>query len=158
MIEYNNFTKQLIYNENFDKDKIDRYNEYYNTYKLNVEDTIYAVNNDFDKYNIKYDQKYIVFFKENLSILSNLERYYEYSLKHKDKSIKEIITLVNNNLDLKPYEDSEEANLDAKEKILVNKYYYLTKDYEPNNLVDIDTSMGKRKTNRRNLSSISRNV
>ena len=79
MMEYNNFTKQLIYNEKFDIDKINRYNDYYNSYKLSVEDTIYAVNNDFDKYNIKYDQKYIVFFKENLSILSNLERYYQYN-------------------------------------------------------------------------------
>ncbi len=145
MIKYNDFTKQLIYNEDFDKDKIDRYNKYYNNYKLSAEDTIYAVNNDFDKYDIKYEKKYVVFFKEDLSILSNLERYYNYSLKNKNKSTKEIITLVNNNLDLKPYEDSEEANLNAKEKILVNKYYYLDKDYEPSNLVDIDTSIGKGK-------------
>lgn len=145
MLKYNDFTKQLIYNEDMDINKLNRYQDYYNKYKLNVSDTIYAVNNDFDKYNIKFDKKYNIFLKEDLCILSNLERYYQYSLSNKDKSIKEIITLVNNNLDLIPYKDSTKANIDAKEKILVNKYYFLNRDYEPNDLIEIDSSMGKGK-------------
>lgn len=145
MLKYNDFTKQLIYNEDMDINKLNRYQDYYNKYKLNVNDTIYAVNNDFDKYNIKFDEKYNIFFKEDLCILSNLKRYYQYSLSNKDKSIKEIVTLVNNNLDLIPYKDSTKANINAKEKILVNKYYFLNKDYEPNDLIEIDSSMGKGK-------------
>lgn len=145
MLKYNNFTKQLIYNDDMDITKIDRYQDYHNKYKLNVDDTIYAVNNDFDKYDIKYDKKYLAFFKEDLCILSNLERYYQYSLTNKDKSVKEVITLVNNNIDLVPYKDTKEANIKDKEHILVNKYYFLDKDYEPNDLINIDTSMGKGK-------------
>ncbi len=142
-LKYNEFTRQLIYDKDFDIDKIKRYQDYYNTYKLNVDDTIYAVNNDFDKYDIKYDKKYLVFFKEDLCILSNMERYYQYYEKKKDKSPKEIVSIVNNNLDLEPYKDSSKANIDDKTNILVNKYYYLDKDYKPTNLVEIDTNMGK---------------
>ena len=43
------------------------------------------------------------------------------------------------NLDLTPYEDITEAINLNKTNILVNKYYYLDKDYIPNNLEKIST-------------------
>lgn len=144
-LEYNDFNKEIIFNEEFDKEKMNRYNDYYNKYKLSIEDTLYAVNNNLDEYDIKYDKKYLKFIDKDYAILSNLERYNNYYNKMKYKNINDIISEVNSNLDLKPYTDSIKANTSLNEQILVNKYYYLSSDYEPNDLVDIDKSIGNGK-------------
>ena len=47
---------------------------------------------------------------------------------------------VNSNLDKK---DTKKTNTDKGIQIIVNKYYYLSKDYTPDNLVNIDPKMGK---------------
>ncbi len=43
------------------------------------------------------------------------------------------------NLDLEEYKNTEEAKYQNTEKILVNKHYYLTKNYVPKNLENIST-------------------
>lgn len=146
-IEYNDFNKQIIFHKKFEKDKIDRYYEYYNKYKLNIDDTIYAVNNNFDLYNIRYDERYTEFINEDYAIISNLNRYYLYKKYNQDKNIKDIITEVNCNLDKEEYNYDTKADKSKGIYILVNKYYYLDNDYEPNNLVKIDKKLGRGKMN-----------
>lgn len=138
-LEYNEFNKEIIHNENFDYYKHNRYEKYYNKYKLNIEDTIKGVNKDFDIYDIKYDEKYLEYLDKDYFILSNLKRYYEYKKKNKKKSIDEVITIVNCNLDNNTIKN---ADIDKGILILVNKHYTLDKDYVPNNLVNIDKIYG----------------
>ena len=146
-IEYNDFNKQIIFHKKFEKDKIDRYYEYYNKYKLSIDDTIYAVNNNFDLYNIRYDERYTEFINEDYAIFSNLNRYYLYKKYNQDKNIEDIITEVNCNLDNEEYNYDTKADKSKGIYILVNKYYYLDNDYEPNNLVKIDKKLGRGKMN-----------
>ena len=146
-IEYNDFNKQIIFHKKFEKDKIDRYYEYYNKYKLSIDDTIYAVNNNFDLYNIRYDERYTEFINEDYAIFSNLNRYYLYKKYNQDKNIEDIITEVNCNLDKEEYDYDTKADKSKGIYILVNKYYYLDNDYEPNNLVKIDKKLGRGKMN-----------
>jgi len=146
-IEYNDFNKQIIFHKKFEKDKIDRYYEYYNKYKLSIDDTIYAVNNNFDLYNIRYDERYTEFINEDYAIISNLNRYYLYKKYNQDKNIEDIITEVNCNLDKEEYNYDTKADKSKGIYILVNKYYYLDNDYEPNNLVKIDKKLGRGKMN-----------
>lgn len=68
-----------------------------------------------------------------------IDRYISYKEKHTEYPNIQIIKNVNMNLDLKPYEDIKEARNLNKETILVNKYYYLSKDYVPENLQTIST-------------------
>ena len=128
-IEYNEFNKKLVLEDNYNPEKLNRYQEYNKKYNLSIEDTIDAVNKDFDKYDIKYNTEYLKFLNKDYTIIKNLERYNSY-YKNNNKNIDEIISEVNCNLDLKPYEEYKNANIDDSEKILVNKYYKLDKSYE----------------------------
>ena len=65
------------------------------------------------------------------------ERYKKYQENNKTIPIEQIIKNVNMNLDLEPYEDTKEAKNKNTEKILVNKHYYLSKDYVPKDLEEI---------------------
>ena len=66
-----------------------------------------------------------------------MDRYIKYKENNKDLEDEQIIKDVNMNLDLEPYKDIFKAKNLNTNKILVNKYYYLEKDYEPNNLETI---------------------
>lgn len=72
--------------------------------------------------------------------MDNLDRYINYKNKNPDKEIKQIIKDVNMDLDKEPYEDMiKAANLNSI-NILVNKHNYLTEDYVPENLENINSS------------------
>ena len=139
-MEYNKFNMEIINYENFDLDKMDRYKEYNDKYDLKIEEVIDAVNNNFDEYDIEYDKKYLKYIDKDYCILKNLKRYDNYKNNHKEKTIEEVIAEVNSNLDKK---DTKKTNTDKGIQIIVNKYYYLSKDYTPDNLVNIDPKMGK---------------
>lgn len=143
-IEYNEFNKKLVLEDNYNPDKLNRYQEYNKKYNLNIEETIVAVNNDFDKYDIKYNEEYLKFLNKDFTIIKNLERYNTY-YKDNNKSVDEVINEVNCNLDLKPYEDYKNANIDDNEQILVNKYYKLEKSYIPEDLINIEKKYGNGK-------------
>ena len=61
-------------------------------------------------------------------------RYEKYQNKNKDLSLEQVIKDVNMNIDIEHYEDTEEATHKNTIQILVNKHYYLPKDYVPKNL------------------------
>ncbi len=77
------------------------------------------------------DQKVKYFRKDNI------DRYINYKKKNSNLDDIQIVKDVNMNLDLTPYEDKFKALNIGKNTILVNKYYYLDKDYEPDNLEPI---------------------
>ena len=76
---------------------------------------------------------------EKLSYYNNnyKNRYKEYKENNKDLSDEQIVKNVNMNLDLETYKNTFKAKNLNTNKILVNKYYYLEEDYEPDNLETI---------------------
>ncbi len=72
--------------------------------------------------------------------MDNLDRYINYKSKNPDKEIKQIIKDVNMDLDKEPYEDMKKATNLNTINILVNKHNYLTEDYVPENLENINSS------------------
>jgi len=144
---YNDFTKKLMHHKSFKEDRMNRYNDYNNKYRLNIDETVFAVNNDFDLYNIKFKNEYKKYMKRDYYILANTERYSKYSTSNEDLDIDEVVAHVNSNKDKKEYSKYKKANINLNEKILVNKYYYLDKEYIPSNLVDINESDGNGKIN-----------
>lgn len=72
--------------------------------------------------------------------MDNLDRYINYKNKNPDKEIKQIIKDVNMDLDKEPYEDMIKATNLNSINILVNKHNYLTEDYVPENLENINSS------------------
>lgn len=72
--------------------------------------------------------------------MDNLDRYINYKNKNPDKEIKQIIKDVNMDLDKEPYEDMIKVTNLNSINILVNKHNYLTEDYVPENLENINSS------------------
>ena len=72
--------------------------------------------------------------------MDNLDRYINYKSKNPDKEIEQIIKDVNMDLDKEPYEDMKKATNLNSINILVNKHNYLTEDYVPENLENINSS------------------
>ena len=68
-----------------------------------------------------------------------LYRYVSYKEEHTEMPNIQIIKNVNMQLDLKQYEKVEPAKNLNTEKILVNKHYYVGKEYVPSNLETIST-------------------
>lgn len=73
----------------------------------------------------------------------NQKRYEGYQEKNKDLSWKDVILRVNLGLDNPYYTNTSPSKNLNTEKLLVNKYYYLEKDYVPDHLVALDTTYSK---------------
>ena len=140
--EYNKIMSEFIKSPNFIQENFSRYIAYYNQYNLNINKTILAINNNLDKLNLKLDKTIESFIKQKYYISNNLKRYLNYYKKHKNLTLKEVITRVNSNLDKTFYKDSNKADINNNELILVNKYYYLDNNYTPKNLVNVSSKHG----------------
>lgn len=75
--------------------------------------------------------------KEKYYIEDYLERYLSYS-QDKDISASVAIRNVNSNLDREMYTDTEQTDISVGNLMLVNKYYYLKEDFEPDDLVTLN--------------------
>lgn len=83
----------------------------------------------------EYNEKMIDIIKAKYYLEKNIDKYITYYNEHKDRSIDDIIAIVN------VHADNEFYSLDLKSdttfnNMLVNKYYYLG-EYEPENLVAV---------------------
>lgn len=78
---------------------------------------------------------------EKYYIDNNLQRYLNYANTEGKGELTptQIISEVNCNLDKTKYEDITPTNINHNNLMLVNKYYYLTEDYTPNDLVTLTT-------------------
>ena len=65
---------------------------------------------------------------------NNLNRYLSYHKKNKHLSHKEIVEIVNMNLDIDYYDNPQKALYKNTDIVLVNKHYFLEQDYTPDNL------------------------
>ncbi|MDD2409665.1 MAG: M15 family metallopeptidase [Bacilli bacterium] len=68
-------------------------------------------------------------------IYNNLNRYLNYYNENKDIDLNKVISLINVNRDNAFYEKPIKTNYKDEKLMLVNKYYYLDKDYEPENII-----------------------
>ena len=98
-----------------------------------------------------FDQKYLDYLLEieknehikNLTeekyfILANLKDYIKYIEETKNDDYNEIITIINVGLNRDFYTDIEESDITINPyHILVNKYYQLPEDYQPEQIVDV---------------------
>ena len=73
--------------------------------------------------------------KEKYYIPDRLERYINYN--DGTKTVNQIVTEVNCNLDMTFYEDTILADYSKNNLILINKYYYIDNTYKPDNLITL---------------------
>ena len=126
----------LINDDEFKENNFDIYLNLLNKYD-NYKGILKYVN-DYSSNNIKLDNTTLSFIEQEYFIIDYLDRYINYYNDNKNLDFKEIVTRVNSNLDYKFYDDSKEADLSKGMYTLVNKFYYLGKDYVPDDLEVID--------------------
>lgn len=126
----------LINDDEFKENNFDLYLNLLNKYD-NYKGILKYVN-DYSSNNIKLDNTTLSFIEQEYFIIDYLDRYINYYNDNKNLDFKEIVTRVNSNLDYKFYDDSKEADLSKGMYTLVNKFYYLGKDYVPDDLEVID--------------------
>lgn len=79
--------------------------------------------------------------KDPLFIIDNLKLYLEHY--EEKETIRELVEYVNAKRYLPYYEEQERADVEKYGyKVLVNKYYCLDDDYEPDDLVDVEAKYG----------------
>lgn len=101
--------------------------------KLNDDELMYIIA-------LEYNKNIPKIISEKYFMYKNLGRYISYLEKNKDKSITDVIALVNVNRD-KPYYESLVTTDESKnEAMLVNKYHALSKNYEASDIVKVSST------------------
>ena len=131
----------FINSDDFDSDMLDSYINFYNKNKdVSPNNIIKVVNNNIDTINdFVYDDIIISLIDEKYFIKDNTVRYINYYHDNNSLSSSDIVTNVNSNLDYDFYTNTKSADLSKGNLILVNKFYSLDKDYEPEDLVKIES-------------------
>jgi LAS superfamily LD-carboxypeptidase LdcB len=90
--------------------------------------------------NKDYIPKLTDFITEKYFIYANLDCYLAYYQNNPNTDISNIITIVNVDRDSKYYENTTPTDTTKDTLMLVNKYHYLTEDYVPTNLVNVNST------------------
>lgn len=133
---------QFINNENFKTEKLLSYINYYTNNNVSIEKTIDLVNKNIDFDQNTYSPIIDDIMNEKYFIDSRLDRYLNYYEKNQNKSPNEIVSVVNSNADYAFYSKTEISDLSKDNLVLVNKFYSLPSNYEPDDLVTIESPYG----------------
>ena len=90
--------------------------------------------------NSDLNQNYLGLLNEKYFIYDNFYLYLNYLNENPNKTLRNIIEIINTKTNNEYYTNVEETDITKKELMLANKYYYLDKNYEPENLVTIPTT------------------
>lgn len=90
---------------------------------------------------VKYNKNIILFIKEKYFIYKNLSKYLEYKDKNKDDTFTHIVAIVNTEANVEWLDNEKETDMSKNELMLVNRLYGLSKDYEPDDIVDVPVSI-----------------
>lgn len=90
---------------------------------------------------VKYNKNIILFIKEKYFIYKNLSKYLEYKDKNKDDTFTHIVAIVNTEANVEWLDNEKETDTSKNELMLVNRLYGLSKDYEPDDIIDVPVSI-----------------
>ena len=86
---------------------------------------------------LKYDKNIVKFMNEKYFIYKNLSKYLEYKKDNKLESYTNIVTIINTEANIDWFDNTKETDISKKELMLVNRLYGLSKDYEPDDIIDV---------------------
>lgn len=140
--EYISILNELINNNDFKEENLQKYIEFSQITNLDSNDIIFVINGEYDT-TLSYTKDVIAVMKTDYFIKDNLPRYIAYMNDNKELSSKDIVTNVNSNIDYDFYTHVENADTSKGNLMLVNKYYKLANTYVPENLVTVDSKYGR---------------
>ena len=86
---------------------------------------------------LKYDKNIVKFMSEKYFMYKNLSKYLDYKRDNKLESYTNIVTIINTEANVDWFDNTKETDTSKKELMLVNRLYGLSKDYEPDDIVDV---------------------
>lgn len=88
---------------------------------------------------IEYNDATIKLMQEKYFLFKNLNSYLEYYKDNKDDDLSHIVSMVNVKANHEYYDEDiiKPTNLDDGNLMLLNKFHYLSEDYNPNDIVKI---------------------
>lgn len=89
--------------------------------------------------NSNYDKNTYNIIKEKYFIFDNFDRYFSYLNSNPDTSFSDVISIVNVNRDNEFYTNSTKTDTSKDILMLVNKYNYLTEEYQPDDIESINS-------------------
>lgn len=95
---------------------------------LNKQDTVLKLN---------YVDKIVDILKDKYYMDKNLDNYISFYTLHTEKSISDIVAMVNVHADNEFYSTTFDADLSKGNSLLVNKFYKVNNDFVPETLVDV---------------------
>lgn len=131
--DYLSYLDSLVHSKDYQSKNMISYIHYISEIKGNydLDSVIYLVNSDIS---YPYSEKLVQIVQSKYFIPSRLERYMNYD----NDDIETIITNINSNLDQTFYVDISPTDLSKETLLIVNKYYYLDKDYYYGDLVTME--------------------
>ncbi len=126
----------LINHKDFKEENLDRYLKL----KLEADESIFIVNNNYDLVEHTNFSLLLDFYNQDYFIEDNIERYLDYY--NDTYTFEEVVSHVNSNIDNEYYTNITNTNTSDGYLMLVNKYTSLASDFRPNNLVSIDDKYG----------------
>ena len=86
---------------------------------------------------LKYDKNIVKFMSEKYFLYKNLSKYLDYKKENKLESYTNIVTIINTESNVDWFDNTKETDTSKKELMLVNRLYGLSKDYEPDDIIDV---------------------
>ena len=139
LFPYTKVTNNFVNYQSYKDENFSRYLKLSQKTDLKDEDVIDVVNLDMDLDNVEYNSIMKDLLKEKYFIKSRYQRYVDYYNKTK-YDINTVVTNVNCNLDYEYYTNTKPTDLSKNNLMLVNKYNYLSKDYDPE-IIQLDSSL-----------------
>jgi D-alanyl-D-alanine carboxypeptidase len=109
----------------------------YTKEQANVLENYYSNDELNDILNIDKNDTILELINQKYYIHKNLARYLTYYKENKDTSYKDIVAIVNVNRDYEYYENDIDSDTSKGSLLIVNKYYKLNDNFEPENLTTI---------------------
>lgn len=84
------------------------------------------------------DEFLLALLQDEYFIKDNLNRYTSYHNENQNISARDVVEIINTNTDYNYYDHDIDTDTSKDYLLLVNKYYHLSADYEPDDLVNIN--------------------
>lgn len=102
-------------------------NEIEKLYKNNIKDILKR----------RANENLIYLAKEKYFIYENLDDYLAYMKANKDKSLTDVVAIINTHANNEWYSLDFQTDTSLNEELIVNKFYHLTEDYAPDDIVNV---------------------
>lgn len=89
---------------------------------------------------IEKNSNIISFKKEKYYLDKNLEKYLSYYQNSKNTDLTQIVSIINTHRDTEYYTNITNTDYSLETNMLVNKYYSLNRDYQPDDIIPISSS------------------